>query len=166
MEHIILVGMMGSGKTTIGNLVAKKSGRNFMDTDTIIEQEDAMSISDIMVLRGESYFRALERRIILSIGVTKPFVISTGGGAVMDYDIFNFLKKLGKVVYLKASPETLYRRVANTENRPLLRNGDRLLTIRKLLQEREGRYLESDIVIETDNRSHDEIADEIIKKVL
>ncbi len=165
MEHVILIGMMGSGKTTIGRIISRVTSRNFIDTDHLIEKKTGMSISDIINIKGEAYFRIVEKDVIMSLEPEAPSVISTGGGAVMDDDIFSFLKKAGKTVYLKASPDVLYRRTTNAEVRPLLMHGDRLEIIQRLLGKREPRYLESDIVIESGNRSPADIAEDIIKRL-
>lgn len=165
MGNIILVGMMGSGKTTVGRVLAHLTGRNFIDTDYLIEKKEGMSISDIMKMRGEDYFRQIEKDAVLSLMPGQPSVISTGGGAVLDNDIFLFLKGMGTTVYLKASAAVLYKRTANVDVRPLLREGDRLRIIQELLQKRESRYLESDVIIDSDNAAPQEIAETIIMKV-
>ncbi len=165
MEHVILVGMMGVGKTTVGRIVSQLTARNFIDTDYFIEKQEGMSVSDIITLKGEDCFRKIERNVILSFRLKTSSVVSAGGGAVMDNDIFLFLKKTGKLVYLKASPESLYKRTANIGSRPLLRHGNRLEIIRALLQTRESRYMESDIVIESDKRSPINIAEDIVERL-
>ncbi|MCL5878729.1 MAG: shikimate kinase AroK, partial [Deltaproteobacteria bacterium] len=103
--------------------------------------------------------------VVLSLSPKLPSVVSTGGGAVMDNEIFSFLKSIGKVVYLKVSPAVLFKRTANTETRPLLKEGNRLHSLQDLLSKREPRYLESDVVIEADDSSPNEVADKIIKRL-
>ncbi len=165
MGNIILVGMMGSGKTTVGRVLAHLTGRNFIDTDYLIEKKAGMSISDIMKMRGEDYFRRIEKDAIMSLMPGQPSVISTGGGSVLDNDIFLFLKSIGTVVYLKASASVLYKRTVNSDVRPLLREGDKFSIIQELLQKREARYLESDIIIDSDIAAPQEIAEKILAKV-
>ncbi len=165
MGHVILAGMMGSGKTTVGRIISHNTARDFIDTDHLIEKQAGMSIFEIITMKGEDYFRKVEKDVILSLSPGSPSVISTGGGAVMDDDVFLFLKRIGKTVYLKASPDTLYKRTANIEVRPLLKEGNRLHIIQELLHKREFRYLESDIVIESDNISPNEIAEKIIMRL-
>ena len=165
MEHVILVGMMGAGKTTVGRIISHITGRNFIDIDQLIERQTGMSIFEIITQRGEDYFRRIEKDMVLSLSPKLPSVVSTGGGAVMDNEIFSFLKSIGKVVYLKVSPPVLFKRTANAETRPLLREGNRLHIIQGLLDKREPRYLESDVIIESDESSPNEIADKIIKRL-
>jgi shikimate kinase len=165
MDHITLIGMMGAGKTTVGRILAQITSKRFIDTDVFIERQSGMSISDIISLKGEEYFRKTEKDVILSLDIKKPSIIATGGGAVMDHDVFLFLKSIGKTVYLKAGPDVLYKRTANVEIRPLLKHGNRLEILQKLLETREPRYLESDIVVDADNDSPHEVAVSIIKKL-
>ncbi len=165
MEHVILVGMMGAGKTTVGRIISYTTGRSFIDIDQRIEKQTGMSIFEIITKQGEDYFRRIEKDVVLSLSPKLPSVVSTGGGAVMDNEIFSFLKSIGKVVYLKVSPAVLFKRTANTETRPLLKEGNRLHNLQDLLSKREPRYLESDVVIEADDSSPNEVADKIIKRL-
>ncbi len=165
MEHVILIGMMGAGKTTVGRIISHATGRNFIDIDQLIEKQTGMSIFEIITKHGEDYFRKIEKDVILSLSPKFPFVISTGGGSVMDNDVFNFLKSIGKIVYLKASPDVLYKRTGNVEVRPLLKEGGRLSILQDLLKKRESRYHEADIVIETDNSNPNEVAEKIIMRL-
>ena len=165
MEHVILVGMMGAGKTTVGRIISYSTGRSFIDIDQRIEKQTGMSVYDIIMKRGEDYFRRIEKDVVLSLSPKLPSVVSTGGGAVMDNETFYFLKSIGKVIYLKVSPAVLFKRTANPDTRPLLREGNRLYTIQELLNKRELRYLESDVIIESDDSSPNEIAEKIIKRL-
>ena len=165
MEHVILVGMMGAGKTTVGRIISYTTGRNFIDIDQRIEKQTGMSIFEIITKQGEDYFRRIEKDMVLSLSPKLPSVVSTGGGAIMDNETFYFLKSIGKVVYLKVSPAVLFKRTANTETRPLLKEGNRLHSLQDLLGKREPRYLESDVVIESDDSSPNEVADKIIKRL-
>ncbi len=165
MDHVILVGMMGAGKTTVGRIISYTTGRSFIDIDQRIEKQTGMSIFEIITKQGEDYFRRIEKDVVLSLSPKLPSVVSTGGGAVMDKEIFSFLKSIGKVVYLKVSPVVLFKRTANTETRPLLKEGNRLHNLQDLLSKREPRYLESDVVIEADDSSPNEVADKIIKRL-
>ncbi|MGB9734897.1 MAG: shikimate kinase [bacterium] len=165
MVHIILIGMMGSGKTTIGRILSQMTGRIFIDTDQLIEKKLSMSVYDIITNKGEDFFRKEERDIILSISPSSASVIATGGGAVMNDEVFIYLKQIGRLVYLKATPMVLYKRTANVNTRPLLKGEDRLNTIHKLLEAREPRYLKADIIVDTDNSSPTQVAEEIIKRL-
>jgi len=156
---------MGCGKTTVGRMLAQATGRNFIDTDQLIEKQTGMSIFELITNKGEDYFRKVEKDTILSLSPKDSSIVATGGGAVMDDDVFLFLKNIGKIIYLKASPVVLFMRTANVDNRPLLKGGNRLDIIQNLLKRRETRYLASDIVIETDNITPNEIVENIIKKI-
>ncbi|MCL4557216.1 MAG: shikimate kinase [Deltaproteobacteria bacterium] len=165
MEHVVLVGMMGAGKTTVGKILSRLTTRGLVDTDVLIERSEGMDISGIIDSKGEEYFRMVERNVVLSIDLRAPLVIATGGGAVMDDEVHAFLKNIGKTVYIRASAGTLYGRTSNPSTRPLLRDGDRLETIKRLIEKREKRYLDSDVVIESDDRSPLEIANEIVREL-
>ncbi len=163
MVHVILIGMMGAGKTTVGKALSGLTARDFVDTDLLIERREGMDISGIIGSKGEEYFRMVERQVILSMNLVSPSVIATGGGAVMNDEVHAFFKNIGKMVYLRASADVLYKRTANTDTRPLLRGTDRLATIRGLIEKREKRYLDSALVIESDERSPSAIANEIAR---
>lgn len=165
MGHVILIGMMGTGKTTVGRILAQLKARNLIDTDLLIEKREGRSISEIIGNSGEEYFRMIEKNVILSIDLKTPSVIAAGGGAVMNDEIHSFFKNAGRMVYLRASADTIYKRTSNLDTRPLLMQGDRLEIIKTLLNQREQRYLDCDVVIESDNRSPMEIANDIARRL-
>lgn len=160
-RNIVLVGLMGAGKTTVGELLAKMYGLVFIDIDKAIERDAGMSISQIFATKGEKYFRELESSAILTFLNKSDSIISTGGGAVENDENLKNLKKNGAIVYLKASPEILFKRIKNENNRPLLKTQNPLETLKNLLNKREKNYLQADIIIETDNKTKEEIAKEI-----
>lgn len=160
-KNIVLVGLMGAGKTTVGELLAKMYGLVFVDIDKVIELDAGMSISKIFAAKGEEYFRKLESTMILTFSNKSDSIISTGGGAVENGENLKNLKKNGIIVYLKASPEKLFERIKGENNRPLLKNTDPIETLKNLLNKREKNYLKADIIIETDNKTKEEIAEEI-----
>lgn len=164
MKHIILIGMMGSGKTTVGRIISQITGRIFIDTDQLIEKKLKMSIFDIITKRGEDFFRSIEKEVILSLNPSCEAVIATGGGAVMDNEVFLYLKVLGKLVYLKTAPSILNKRTLNVNTRPLLKGENRLDIIQELLKKREARYQDVDFIIETDNHTPYQVAEQIIRK--
>jgi shikimate kinase len=163
MKNIVLIGLMGSGKTTVGEALAQKLGYEFLDTDKVIEQELNMTINEIFKTKGENYFRSLEVDIVKTFENLSNMVISTGGGIVKNHKNLKRLKKNGVVFYLKATAETLFNRVKEQKNRPLLNNEAPLYALQKLLKEREGEYKKANITIETDKKSVDEIVLEIFK---
>ena len=160
-KNIVLVGLMGAGKTSVGEVLSKKYRLNFVDIDYIIEINAQMSISQIFSKYGENYFRELEKMTISSCSTKYNTIISTGGGALENQENITNLKKNGILVYLKASPNILYERIKEQGNRPLLQNEKPLKTLIELLKKREKNYLKSDIIIETDNKSIEEIVKEI-----
>lgn len=162
MKNIVLIGFMGSGKTVVGRLVADKLGYKFIDTDKIIEERIGKTISDIFNDEGERYFREIESNIVKELSELSGHVISTGGGIVVNQDNLTCLKSGGFTVWLKAAPESIYRRVVSESHRPLLNVKDPLNEIKRLLSHRERLYSEADISVETDNLDIEKIADIII----
>ncbi len=146
---IILVGFMGSGKTTFGKELAKKLNYQFLDTDKEIEQLMGISIADLFETKGEAYFRTLERQLIENMSV-KKMVIATGGGLPCFLGNMDLLNQKGVTVYLKYSSQELFERLKNDKlSRPLLSNkSDTSLLeyIQKLLIEREGYYLKAQTI--------------------
>ena len=162
-KNIVLVGLMGSGKTTVGNLIAEKLDRDFIDVDDLIEKEAHKSINDIFKLYGEALFRKLEAKIICKISPLEDQVISTGGGAVEDSNNIENLKRNGVLFYLEAPPAELYKRVRGETNRPLLNNSKPLHSLEKLLEKREKFYNLADVKINTVNKHSYDIVDKIIE---
>ncbi|OGH97570.1 MAG: hypothetical protein A2104_03065 [Candidatus Melainabacteria bacterium GWF2_32_7] len=163
-RNIVLIGLMGSGKTTVGNLIAQKLGKNFIDTDVLIEKEAQMTINEIFQLYGETHFRELESKIIKKLSLDSDQIISTGGGSVENQDNLKNLKETGILFYLKASAKKLFERIKNEDNRPLLKNDDPLKTLEKLLEKREKFYTQANFIISTENKQIDEIVNEIVEK--
>jgi len=165
-DNVILTGLMGAGKTTVGKILANKLGKTFIDTDELIENKAELTINEIFQKFGEKYFRNLEEEIIANVSSKKGLVVSAGGGAVeRDANIAN-LKKNGVLFYLSANPETLFDRIKNEKNRPLLRNDNPLETLKYLLKKREEFYLKADFVIDTNNKDYNDVAKEIIQKMI
>lgn len=159
--NIVFIGMMGSGKSVIGKRVAEILGLDFIDTDNYIEKLHG-KIEDIFEKQGETAFREIERAAVLEIAEKDKTVISTGGGVVLRSDNITALSKNSKVVFLKASPETLFERVKNS-NRPLLRTGG-LQRIRDILAKRYPLYEKyATVSVDTDCLSVDECAKKVIE---
>jgi len=156
--NIILIGMMGSGKSVVGKILAEKLGFLFLDTDTLIEEKYG-KISDIFSSEGEIFFRNIETETVKGIKENKA-VISTGGGIVLKKENLYNLKINAVTVYLKAEPETLFCRTIGSD-RPLLQNGG-LKKITDILEFRAPLYEKNaDFIITTDNKTISEITDEI-----
>ena len=160
---LYLIGFMGVGKTTIGKQIAALNKVVFIDTDSQIEKETSKSIKEIFETDGEIAFRKLETDTIRSID--RKAIIACGGGLTAHNNNIEYLKHKGTVIYLKASTETLIKRLEKNKNkRPLisnLTNVKRLEFIRKILKEREKTYKQADYTIETDNKTVKEVLREI-----
>jgi len=160
---LYLIGFMGVGKTTIGKQIAVLNKDVFIDTDRQIEKKTAKSINEIFETDGEFAFRKLETDTIRSID--RKAIIACGGGLPVHNNNIEYLKYKGTVIYLKASTETLIKRLEKNKNkRPLisnLTNEERLEFIRKILKERRGTYKQADYTIETDNKTVKEVLREI-----
>lgn len=163
--NIVLIGFMGTGKTTIGQILATQLGRPFVDIDQKIEFESGMTIAEIFGLYGEPYFRERERHMIIAVSSYKNIVIATGGGAVLEMENITNLKHSGTVICLAASPEVIIERLGKDGTRPLLNLPDRQQVVAKLLSERSHQYQEADISIDTNGLSPQEAAREIITRV-
>ena len=163
-NNIILTGLMGSGKTTIGRAYSKRYNMSFIDLDEFIEKNENKKINDIFKKFGESYFRRLESQAISDISSYKNFVISTGGGILENEENIKRLKEIGYVIYLKSSVETLYGRVKNDDKRPLLNCANPKDKLKELLEKREKNYLKADFVINSEQKI-DKIIEEINEKI-
>ena len=150
---IVLVGLMGAGKSKIGRQISIDFDIEFIDTDTEIENIAGMNIAAIFDLYGEEKFREIEAREISKLLKGKPAVISTGGGAYMQEKTRAIINQSGLSIWLKANPETLAERISNTDSRPLLRGKDPVKVLQQLAKERYPLYQEAELVIDTDGLS-------------
>src|SRR5262245_14341904 len=135
MKHlrVILTGFMGTGKTAVGERLAKRLGYSFLDTDLMVEQETGKSITHIFENERESNFRGYEKAMVKKALENEKVVVATGGGAIIDSDNLKLMKEKGIVIGLSASPEAILQRVAGLETRPLLRSKDQIKKIQGLL---------------------------------
>lgn len=162
MKTIVLIGMMGSGKTTIGKLLGEKLTLRSIDIDVIIEQNEKRTISEIFQNEGEKYFRNIERETIKKIFTNKDLIISLGGGAFEDQLTRELLLKNSTVIYLKTSPNVILERIKNNTNRPLLKNQMTIEKIQSIILQRQKNYELANITILTDNKNTDKIVEEIL----
>jgi len=160
-KALVLVGLMGAGKTSVGRRLAKHLGLNFIDADEEIEAAAGLSIDDIFDIYGEEEFRAGERRVILRILSEGPCVLATGGGAFMDKEIRDAIKSHAISIWLKADLETLLERTSRRGGRPLLKKGNPAEILENLTKERYPVYATADITIESGNHTHDEMVNKI-----
>ena len=166
MSNVVLIGFMGSGKTTYGKKVAKILGYEFIDTDDYIERMEGMKISQIFEQKGETYFRNLEKELCLKLSKEDGKVIATGGGIVKNDENMENLKKNGVIIHLNAKPETIYARLKNDNTRPLLMGDNKEEKIRNILEERKELYAKHrDAVINVDEKSIYSIINDILDAV-
>lgn len=167
MENIILIGYMGSGKTTVGKIAAERKNYTFVDTDEMIVEQQHRSISEIFAADGERAFRDMETALLRQLIAEKRehLVISTGGGMPLRAENRQLLAQLGKVVYLKASPATIYNRIKGDTTRPLLQCENPLERIEEMIVERSPLYEAGAMfIVEVDELSQSEAASEILTK--
>jgi shikimate kinase len=165
MKNIVLTGFMGTGKTAVGKELARLLDVPLIDIDTEIEKSERMSINDIFKQRGESGFREIETGMIKEISQREHSIISTGGGAVMKDENMKELRKSGIIICLMASPETILQRVGKSSERPLLQGENPSQKIKGLLHFRQPFYDKADIIIDTENRTPLQIAEEIAEYI-
>jgi shikimate kinase len=162
-RSIVLVGMMGVGKSSIGRRLAARLGVPFVDADTEIEKAAGMSIADIFARHGEADFRSGEARVIARLLDGGPQVLATGGGAVMNADTRAAIKAKGVSIWLSAEFDVLLRRINKRKNeRPMLQTADPAATLRELLVAREPVYALADLTVQSREVPHDAIVSEIM----
>ncbi len=154
---------MGTGKTAVGEALAKKFGFSFIDTDTLVEKTTGKSIRKIFETEGEAAFRNYEKESIRKALDSDRVVVATGGGAVLDRENLSRMKEKGIVIGLTASPEKILQRVSAFESRPLLKTEDKLKTIKNLLSHRSPYYAQADRIIDTTSRTVEQTVEEILK---
>jgi shikimate kinase len=159
---IVLVGMMGSGKSSIGRRLATRLGIAFVDADSEIEQAAGMTIAEIFERHGEPYFRAGEARVIARLLDQGPQVLATGGGAFMNPDTRAAIRRKGVSIWLKAELEVLMKRIKRRGDRPLLKTDDPAATLTALIEQRYPIYAEADLTVLSRDVPHDAIVDEIV----
>ena len=166
-KNIILVGLMGSGKTTVGKQLSKTLSKKFIDTDHLIEQRTGVDISTIFELEGEDGFRLRETHLLEGLLNQKDLVIASGGGIILSQLNRKLLKKLGLVFYLKANCDDLTNRLKNDKSRPLIKNVDIRIKMQDLLNERDTLYDSvADYIIETKGKRAIDIKNEIMEIII
>ncbi len=164
-RSVVLVGMMGAGKSSIGRRLAARLAIPFVDADAEIELAADMTIAEIFAVHGEPYFRAGEARVIARLLERGPQVLATGGGAFMNAQTRAALKEKAVSVWLKADLEVLTRRLRRRNDRPLLKTEDPVATLTNLLQVRDPIYATADVTVLSRDVTHDVIVDEIVAAV-
>jgi shikimate kinase len=162
-RSIVLVGMMGAGKSTIGRRLSARFGLPFLDADAEIELAHRMPIPDIFEKYGEPYFRDGEVRVIARLLDNGPAVIATGGGAVLRQETRDRIRDKAVSIWLKADSDIILRRVKRRSDRPLLQTVDLEATIERLIREREPLYSQADVTVWSRDVPHEKIVDECIE---
>ncbi|MCX5710698.1 MAG: shikimate kinase [Candidatus Omnitrophica bacterium] len=163
--NIYLVGFMGTGKTSVGKELAKKTKRHFVDLDELIELKEKRSIADIFSNSGEPSFRKIESKVLKEVSREKNFVVGCGGGIVLDKDNMKVMKKTGLIVCLKASPQIILKRVCGYSHRPLLNVADQRKRITHLLKLRSPYYALAHKSIDTSKLTVKQVTAKIFKMI-
>jgi shikimate kinase len=161
-RSVVLVGMMGAGKSSIGRRLALRLGIPFVDADAEIEKAADMTVADIFAIRGEAEFRAGEARVIARLLESGPQVLATGGGAFMNADTRATIAAKGVSVWLRAEFDLLMKRIRRRHDRPLLKTEDPGGTLRQLMEQRYPIYALAELMVESRDAPHDKIVDEIV----
>ncbi|ODA66077.1 Shikimate kinase 1 [Methyloligella halotolerans] len=161
-RSLVLIGLMGAGKSSVGKRLAGALGLPFTDADHEIEVAAGESIQEIFADHGEAYFRDGERKVIARLLTSGPQVLATGGGAFMDSETRNRVAESGLSIWLRAELPVLMKRVRRRSHRPLLATGDARETMKRLMDERYPVYAQADLVVDTKDAPHDTVVGEIV----
>ncbi len=165
--NIVLIGFMGAGKTTISDYLSTMFDMKLVEMDQVIAEREEMSIPDIFATYGEEYFRSLETKLLKELQTGKNCIISCGGGAALREENVVEMKKNGRVVLLTASPETIYERVKDSDDRPILNGNKNVDFIADMMEKRREKYeAAADVVIQTDDKTILQISEELITKLM
>ena len=165
-RSIVLIGMMGAGKSSVGRCLQRRTGLARFDTDEIVSSKFGLSIPEIFSTHGERRFREVEAQALVELAAGEATIIVTGGGIVLRQENVDLLKQLGTIVWLDADEETLFERASRRSNRPLLQTEDPRTTFSEMVRARAPLYAKvADIRIDTSALTHDEVADVILRKV-
>jgi shikimate kinase len=172
--RIYLTGFMTSGKSTIGPILANVLGYDFYDLDREIENIEKLTVVEIFEKHGEQYFREAESKILNELAKKDNLVISLGGGTIVNKNNFDMMKRTGKIIYLKVSPETLYKRLRHKTDRPIFKDlvlnnkneKEFMKRISELMEKRKHFYELSDIIIDTELTPLGKTIDRIAKKII
>jgi shikimate kinase len=161
--HLILVGLPGVGKTTIGRAAARKLGREFLDFDREIERRSGLDVREIFRLKGEEHFRELEFALTKELSAAGGMVLSPGGGWITQQRSVELLRSAGRIIYLRASPEAVARRLRRVETRPLLAGRDPVVALRELYQKRRALYETADTVLDAERFARQQLIAKVVE---
>jgi shikimate kinase len=161
-QNIALVGFMATGKSAVGRNLARKLHRRFVDLDALIEKAEGRKVWEIFAEKGESYFRRLEKQTLEQILSQQGQIIATGGGIILDEGNLTLLRQKSLLIGLTASTEVLVGRVGRNSKRPLLKGADVRARIEELLQQRQSRYAQADVSIDTSGLTINQVVEKIL----
>lgn len=164
-QPVVLIGLMGAGKSTVGRRLASVIGRQFVDSDHEIEHAAGCSISDIFAIHGEEIFRDLEQRVIHRLLEQENIVLATGGGAWMQSRVRKDIGEHALSVWLRADIDVLLDRVSKRNHRPLLETGDKRAILQKLMDERYPIYAEADLVVDSGRGAHEAVVRHVVDAI-
>ncbi|HJX98509.1 MAG TPA: shikimate kinase [Chthoniobacterales bacterium] len=165
-KSIVLIGMMGAGKSSVGRCLQRRTGLARLDVDEMLAVEFGIPIAQIFATHGEEKFRDAETNALRKLAPDRPVIIVTGGGIVLRNENVGLLKKLGTVVWLTADEATLFERASRRNDRPLLQKDNPRATFSELFRQREPLYAAAaDVHVDTATKTHDELADTILNKL-
>ena len=165
-RSIVLIGMMGAGKSSVGRCLERRTGLTLLDTDEIVSSKFGMSIPEIFAKHGETKFREAEAKAVRAMAIPKKTIIVTGGGIVLQQENVELLRRMGVIVWLDGKEETLFARASGKQNRPLLQTKNPRETFSKILGVRRALYAKmADIRIDTSVLTDDEVAVAIVAKI-
>ena len=164
-KNIVLIGFMGAGKSTVSREIARTTGREEIDLDSYIVEKEGCTINEMFEKHGEEYFRTLETKYLKEVSGREGIILSCGGGTVIKRENVDIIKENGVLVLLSAKPETIYERVKNSTDRPILNGNMNIEFITELMNKRKDVYLSvADLIIETDGKIISTICKEIMEK--
>lgn len=164
-KNIVLIGFMGAGKSTVSREIARTTGREEIDLDSYIVEKEGCPINEMFEKHGEEYFRTLETKYLKEVSGREGIILSCGGGTVIKRENVDIIKENGVLVLLSAKPETIYERVKNSTDRPILNGNMNIEFITELMNKRKDIYLSvADLIIETDGKMISSIGKEIMEK--
>lgn len=165
-DHVVLLGLRGAGKSTVGPLLAERMDVPFVELDHCIEVASGLNLAEIFQMHGESYYRATERSELVRLFSGEPCIVAVGGGIVSDEDSYQALQLRARTVWLRAAPEDHWHRViAQGDTRPMADNEQAFFDLRRILAEREPLYRQADVVVDTSKLALSEVVDEVVHEL-